>query len=138
MSTHHHPVVADAAHDTAHPHAVWGGPALGVRVRATLVRRDRLRLADAVAALIDRAGGLPAPTAGLGPVLAEQLMLARPVLIEIEHLLRGDGPLDPRGVQRIGTLLADVRRGALAPCDLLALDDDAREARRLLRAGAAR
>jgi hypothetical protein len=105
-------------------------PHLLLAVRTTLVRRDRLRLADAVCALLDHRHGCPA--CSQVPDLDDQVGIARPVLRDIEHLLRGDGPLDQRGVQRIGDLLADVRAGRLAPCDPLAVDTAAREARRLL------
>lgn len=105
-------------------------PHLLSAVRTTLVRRDRLRLADAVCALLDHSHACPPCTQA--PALDDQVGIARPVLRDIDHLLRGDGPLDQRGVQRLAGLLADVRAGRLAPCDPLAVDTEAREARRLL------
>lgn len=106
------------------------GPHMLSTVRTTLVRRDRLRLADAVCGLLDH-GHVP-PSWAQAPALGDQVEVARPVLRDIDHLLRGDQPLDQRGVQRVAGLLADARSGRLAPCDPLAVDSEAREARRLL------
>lgn len=134
MSTYHHP----GSHTEHRPDALPTGLSLDACVRTTLLRDDRVRLADAVAALIAGAETLPRPTAGSGPVLCEQIQLARAVLVDVEHILRGVASLDPRGVRRVGGLLADVRRGDLSPFDPLALDDAARDARRLLGAGSGR
>ena len=74
----------------------------------------------------------PAPGFRGAPVLRDQVLLARGVLLDVEHALRGDGPVDPRGVRAVEELLDAARQGRLAPLNLLALDAGAREARRLL------
>jgi len=108
------------------------GTALDSRVRIALVRRDRTRLADAIAGAIERARTAPGPQPGEGVAVAEQVLLASPVLRDVERLLRGDELLDTRGVHLVGALLDDLRTRRLAPGDPLAVDDAAREARRAL------
>lgn len=105
---------------------------LDARVRTALVRRDRDHLADALATFVAHAVLDPAVGFRGAPVLRDQVLLARGVLLDVEHALRGDGPVDPRGVRAVEGLLDAARTGRLAPFDLLALDSAAREARRLL------
>jgi hypothetical protein len=109
-----------------------GRPDLHARVRVALVRRDRVRLADAVATAIEHARTAPAPGPCSTASVADQVLLATPVLRSIEQLLRGDGLLDTRGVHLVGGLLDDLRTGRTAPGDPLAVDEAAREARRAL------
>jgi hypothetical protein len=115
-------------------HASSPSPAvrLDARVRATLVRRDRDHLADALASFAAHAVLDPGPAFRGAPVLRDQVLLARGVLLDVEHALRGDAPVDPRGLHAVEELLDAARDGRLAPFDLLALDTGAREARRLL------
>jgi hypothetical protein len=105
---------------------------LDARVRTALVRRDRDHLADALATFVAHVVLDQTPGFRGAPVLRDQVLLARGVLLDVEHALRGDGPVDPRGVRAVEELLDAARHGRLAPFDLLALDAGAREARRLL------
>lgn len=124
---------ASAATSPARPVPTSAAPVrLDARVRTALVRRDRDHLADALATFVAHVVLDPAPGFRGAPVLRDQVLLARGVLLDVEHALRGDGPVDPRGLRAVGDLLDAARHGRLAPFDLLALDTGAREARRLL------
>lgn len=113
-------------------HAIVTHTSLDSRGRIALVRRDRTRLADPVAGAVERARTSPTPQPGDVVSVAEQVLLATPVLRDIEQLLRGDELLDSRGVHLVGRLLYDVRIARTTLGDPLAIDEAARDARHAL------